>query len=82
LSKSLQSTTNPRAGPKQSGSCAFCKAWQNAPPTRVIRDKSMLCSHQQAGLTLDFHDFFGRIAMEAREEASSKRLASQSLVLK
>ena len=52
------------------------------PPLRVIQDKSMLCSHQQAGLTLDFNDFFGRTAMPAIEEAISKRLTSQSLVLK
>jgi hypothetical protein len=45
---------------------------------RVIQAKSMLCSHQQAGLTLDFNDFFGRTAMQA----ISKRLTSQSLVLK
>jgi len=58
------------------------KAWQNAPPMGVTQDKSMLCSHQQAGLTLDFNDFFGRTAMQAREGAISKRLASRSLVLK
>jgi len=58
------------------------KAWQNAPSVRVIQDKSMLCSHQQAGLKLDFNDFFGRTAMPAREEAISKRLTSQSFVLK
>jgi hypothetical protein len=42
----------------------------------------MLCSHQQAGLTLDFDDFFGRTAMLAREEVISKRVTAQSLVLK
>jgi hypothetical protein len=50
--------------------------------TRRSRNTSITPAISTPDITLDFNNLFRRTAMPAKEEAISKRLTSQSLVLK